>query len=98
MCESVKDCFCHIHIKDAVIHDGKTVGVAIGNGDVDYKGMFKELINSGYDGAVVLEPHYKPGGTISEELLRNPKGSSFSEGGFIASEECIIAVEDMRQW
>ena len=31
--------------------------------------------------------------TISEELLRNPKGSMFSDGGFIASEECITAVK-----
>ena len=90
--EFVKDIFCHVHIKDAVICDGKTVGVAIGNGDVAYKEMFKEFLDSGYEGAVVLEPHYKPNGTISEELLRNPKGSMFSEGGFIASEECITAV------
>ena len=91
--EYVKDIFCHVHIKDAVICDGKTVGVAIGNGDVDYEGMFKEFIDSKYSGAVILEPHYKPGGTISEELLRNPKGSMFSDGGFIASEECITAVK-----
>lgn len=93
--EYVKDIYSHVHIKDAVITDGHTVGVAIGNGDVAYEEMFREFINSGYSGAVVLEPHYKPGGTISEELLRNPKGSEFSEGGFIASEECIKAVKDM---
>lgn len=90
--EYVKDTFCHVHIKDAVIRDGKTVGVAIGSGEVDYKGMLKELVASGYSGAVILEPHYKPGAELSEELLRNPKGSAFSAGGFAACEECIEAV------
>lgn len=89
----VKDVFCHVHIKDAVKRDGKTVGVAIGDGEVAYEDMFREFIKTGYSGAVVLEPHYKPGGEISEELLRNPKGSMFSEGGFVASEECIVAVK-----
>lgn len=90
--ECVKDIYCHVHIKDAVIRDGKTVGVAIGSGNVAYEEMFKEFIDSGYSGAVILEPHYKPTGEIPEELLKNPKGSMFSEGGFIASRECIIAV------
>lgn len=90
--DCVKDIFCHVHIKDAVLREGKTVGVAIGKGDVAYEEMFREFINSGFEGAVVLEPHYKPGAELSEELLRNPKGSAFSDGGFIASEECIIEV------
>jgi sugar phosphate isomerase/epimerase len=90
--ECVKDIYCHVHIKDAIRRDGKTVGVAIGSGEVAYEAMFREFADSGYEGAVVLEPHYKPSGEISEELLKNPKGSMFSEGGFIASEECINAV------
>ncbi len=93
--EFVKDIFCHVHIKDAVIRDGKTVGVAIGNGEVAYKDMFRKFLETNYEGAVVLEPHYKPGGELSEELLRNPKGSAFSEGGFLASEECIVAIHKM---
>lgn len=91
----IKEVFSHIHIKDATIHDNKTVGVAIGTGDVRYKELFEELLNSNYGGAVVLEPHYKPGGIITEELLRNPKGSAFSEGGFAACEECVIAVRNI---
>jgi sugar phosphate isomerase/epimerase len=91
----IKNVYSHVHIKDATIHDNKTVGVAIGSGDVRYKELFEELINSNYDGAVILEPHYKPGGIISEELLRNPKGSAFSEGGFVACEECVKAVRNI---
>lgn len=95
--EQVKDVFCHVHIKDAVWRDGKTVGVAIGNGLVDYEAMFRAFLNDNYTGAVMLEPHYKPGGELSEEQLRNPKGSAFSEGGFIAGGECIAAVHDILQ-
>ncbi len=91
----VKDIFCHVHIKDAVRKDGKAVGVAIGNGEVDYEGMFKEFIKINYEGAVVLEPHYKIGGEIPEELLRNPKGSMFTKDGFIACKECILAVQNI---
>lgn len=92
---NVKGVLSHIHIKDAVIRDSKTVGVAIGSGDVGYEKLFKTLIDEKYEGAVVLEPHYKPGGEISEELLRNPKGSQFSEGGFAACRECIDAINKM---
>lgn len=91
----VKETFCHVHIKDAVWRDGKTVGVAIGNGLVDYEAMFRAFLRDNYTGAVMLEPHYKPGGELSEEQLRNPKGSAFSEGGFITSKECIEAVHSI---
>ncbi len=57
--------------------------------------MFAEIIKSGYNGAVVIEPHYKIGGELSEELLRNPKGSQFSENGFLAAGECIDAVYEI---
>lgn len=88
---AVKDVFCHVHIKDAIKENGETKGVKIGDGVVDYVGMIREFINSGYSGAVVFEPHYKPGG-MSEELLRNPQGSAISAFGDIASKECIDAL------
>ncbi len=91
---AVKDVFCHVHIKDAIRENGETVGVAIGSGAVDYEGMMKEFISSGFDGAVVFEPHYKPGG-MSEELLRNPQGSAISAFGDIASRECIISLNEI---
>lgn len=93
--DCMKDIFCHIHIKDAVVEDGNVRGVAIGSGLVDYKGIFTQLINTGYSGAVVLEPHYKIGGTISAELMHNPKGSAFSENGFASCKECIDAVHEI---
>ncbi len=90
---AVKDVFCHVHIKDAIRKDGETIGTAIGDGVVDYEGMMKEFITSGYDGAVMFEPHYKPGMGMSEELLRNPQGSQISAMGDIASRECILALK-----
>ena len=91
---AIKDVFCHVHIKDAIKENGKTTGVKIGDGVVDYEGMMKELILSGYSGAVVFEPHYKPGG-MSEELLRNPQGSAISAFGDIASKECIESLNEI---
>ncbi len=92
---AVKDVYCHVHIKDAVIRDGEAVGVAIGDGLVDYEGMMREFIVSGYDGAIVFEPHYKPGMVMSEELLKNPQGSAISAMGDIASHECIINLNEI---
>lgn len=90
---AVKDIFCHVHIKDALLVDGKPEVVAIGSGVVDYEGMMREFIASGYEGALVLEPHYKPKGmALTEELMRNPKGSAFSAMGDIACGECITEL------
>lgn len=89
---AVKDVFCHVHIKDAIKKEGEIQGCCIGDGEVDYEGMIKEFIETGYNGAVVFEPHYKPGIVMSEELLRNPQGSEISAMGDIASKECILAL------
>lgn len=93
--EAMKDVLCHIHIKDAVLKDGEAVGVAIGKGLVDYKGIFSKLISTGYNGCVMLEPHYKIGGTISKEQMHNPGGSAFSENGFASCLECIECVNEI---
>lgn len=92
---AVKDVFCHVHIKDAIKENGITTGVRIGDGAVDYKGMIKEFITSEYNGAVIFEPHYKPGLVMSEELLRNPQGSQISAMGDIASKECILSLNEI---
>lgn len=89
----IKDMLYHVHIKDAVKKDGKAEGVAVGKGLVDYKGLFKELKNSGYDKDVMLETHYRPNSKLSEDTLKNPKGSAISENGYEASKECIINLK-----
>lgn len=87
----IKPHMVHMHLKDAIkLPDGKITGVPIGEGAVDYKGHFRELITDGYNGYVVLETHYRPKHGISEELLALPKGSAFSYMGYEATEECLI--------
>ena len=90
----IRDVFCHIHIKDAIkdrTSPEGAIGVAVGEGEVDYPGLFKELASIGYDGDVMLETHYRPSGEkkLSGKTLLNPKGSAISEGGYAASAECI---------
>lgn len=91
--EYIKDILCHIHIKDAVKKDGKAVGAAVGEGLVDYEGLFKELKRIGYDKDIMLETHYRPHSELSEDTLKNPKGSAISENGYEASKECIINLK-----
>jgi Sugar phosphate isomerases/epimerases len=92
----IKPYIVHVHLKDAVRQsDSNIIGVPIGEGQVDYKGQFKELLDIGYNGFVVLETHYRPKHTISEDLLALPKGSAFSYLGFEATEECLIKWEKL---
>lgn len=90
--KEIKDIFCHVHIKDAVRENGKTVATPVGKGEVDYSGLFRELAAS-YDGYVMLETHYKPNLTMDEELLKRPQGDAISYMGEIASEESIINLK-----
>jgi len=96
--EIIKPYMVHMHLKDAKrLEDGKVVGTPIGEGQVDYKGHFKRLIEDGYDGYVMLETHYRPKTGISEELLALPKGSAFSYMGYEATEECLIKWKQLLE-
>ena len=72
----------HVHIKDAVHNGTEGVGVALGDGWVDFEGQLTALARDGYTGWVALEPHFRLDGTIDEELLKRPGGAAFSEGGY----------------
>lgn len=86
----VKDQMIHMHIKDMRRDEnGKPGPAKVGHGDVDMVGQFVALLNDGYSGWISLETHYRVQGQLSEQLLTLPSGSSFSEGGEIASIECI---------
>lgn len=88
--EKIKNFIHHIHIKDAIFDDNNNpVGVAIGEGLVDYKGLFSKLKSTQYSGDVMLETHYRPLGGIDEETLKHPKGSAISSGGYAPSCECM---------
>ncbi|MDD4002575.1 MAG: sugar phosphate isomerase/epimerase [Clostridia bacterium] len=91
----IKPFIRHIHIKDAVKKEGKTVGVAFGKGEVDYKGQLKALLNDNYDGFVSMETHYKKEIAISEKMLKNPGGKEFSYLGYESTEECLQNLDGL---
>ena len=49
----------------------------------------------GYQGYCSLETHYRLGARISEELMRLPQGSGFSDGGMAATGESALALEQL---
>lgn len=58
----------HVHLKDPSIGtDGTPTYLPLGEGDVDYAGQLRRLRRDGYEGTVVLEPHYAPAHLSREE-------------------------------
>lgn len=96
--DKIKKHMIHMHLKDAKkMEDGSIIGTPIGEGQVDYEGHFRQLIQDRYEGYVVLETHYRPKHDISEELLALPKGSAFSYLGYEASEECLVKWQALME-
>ena len=86
----------HIHIKDPTILNGKVDCVKVGEGKiVDFTALFKKLIKDGYNGHVMLETHYRKNVELTEEQLKRPGGSAFTDGAFPASEESIISLKNI---
>ena len=92
--EALKDCLCHIHLKDAIANDTPkgAEAVCIGEGQVDYVGLFRRLISEGYDGCVMLETHYRKNVELTEDQLQRPGGYDFSDGAYDASHESMEAL------
>lgn len=82
----------HIHLKDAIKSDAGIEAVAIGSGQVDYRGLFRRLLDTGYDGYLVVETHYRLHSVLTEEQLKRPMGASFSDGGREASEQSVRSL------
>lgn len=92
----VKGYIRHVHIKDAVKNAaGEPECVKIGTGLVRYPELLAALKADGYEGFCSLETHYRVGAHISEELMRLPQGSSFSDGGMEATAESILALKEL---
>jgi len=88
--QAIKDKMIHMHLKDSKRADspGKSECVPIGEGDIDYHGHFKALVEDGYTGYVSLETHWRPV-ALSEEERDRPGGSKFSEAAEEASRICL---------
>lgn len=89
--ELLRGCTRHIHLKDAVIRNGKTEAVCIGSGLAGYEKLLRRLAED-YDGGIAIETHYRKTGALNENQLLMPGGSGFSDGAYEASEECADAL------
>jgi sugar phosphate isomerase/epimerase len=86
----IKPKMIHCHAKDAAPNpEGKLDPVPVGTGIIDWKGQIKELLDSGYEGYLSLETHWRPKKALSEDLLNRPGGAAFSEAGEEASRVCL---------
>lgn len=84
----------HIHLKDALPSGKSAEAVCIGTGRVDCEKLLKRLAED-YGGGIAIETHYRKEGRLSEEQLRLPGGTAFSDGAYEASEECAEALEKL---
>jgi len=79
----------HLHVKDAYREKSGEAQISpVGDGQIDWKGQFADLLKKGYDGYASLETHWRPQ-ALSEEVLNRPGGSGFSESGEYASDLCM---------
>lgn len=82
----------HIHIKDVVRKDGELICVAPGEGLVGFHNLLKQLKQDGYNGWLSLEPHYRKGHVLTEEQMRLPTGTRFSDWGYQAMQESVESL------
>jgi len=80
----------HVHVKDAKrgAAGAEAAILPVGDGEIDWKGQFAELLRKEYEGYASLETHWRPT-ALSEEDLNRPGGESFSEAGEYASDLCM---------
>lgn len=72
--EAVRPHILHLHVKDARVIDpaaGLTGWAPIGEGEIDYLGQLRALLEDDYQGVVSLETHWRPAGGSAEEASRH---------------------------
>jgi sugar phosphate isomerase/epimerase len=84
----------HIHIKDGKwnAEEKRFEPTPIGEGEVDYLGQFRELVQDGYKGYLSLETHWRPTAQLPEDIVQMPKGEQFSYMGDVATRECLTRL------
>jgi len=87
----------HVHVKDIKRVPGSFVPSMLGEGDVDFDGIFRRL-KQDYSGYVSVETHYRISAHVSEYDLIHPQGSSFSDGGYEATEAYLKVLRDRYHW
>lgn len=56
--EKIKGVIAHVHVKDFAASESEHT-VPFGKGIINYRGIFKNLIDDNYDGIVSIEPEYE---------------------------------------
>ncbi len=86
----------HVHVKDAMRPAGQEPRcVPIGEGEVNWPGQFRALLEDGYTGYLSLETHWRAAEILSNEELELPGGIKFSEGGEYASGICMKKIRSI---
>jgi sugar phosphate isomerase/epimerase len=96
--EKLKPHIRHVHLKDIMRAPGAFVPAMLGEGDVDFHGIFAALKSDGYDGYVSLETHYRIAVVLDEHTLVHPQGAAFSQGGYEASVAYLDKLRDEYRW
>lgn len=95
--DKLKPYIRHVHVKDILRVPGSFVPAMLGEGSVDFEGIFERLKKE-YDGYVSVETHYRIRTNVSEEDLVHPQGSSFSNGGYEATQAYLNKLRDHYRW
>ena len=69
----------------------------MGEGDVDYSGLFKAL-KVEYDGFVSVETHFRFSDMDNGRDYLHPQGQSFSEGGERATIAYLKTLDEVYDW
>lgn len=94
--ERLKDRIIHIHVKDM---KRGFEPVLLGEGEVDFYGLFRRLRADGYSGWVSVETHYRlRSRQMDDELLVRPQGTAFSEGGLEATRAYLTVLQNVYHW
>lgn len=88
----------HVHLKDIKRSETGMEPALLGQGDVDFYGIFDALKSDGYDGFVSVETHFRIKAKMDDGLLVRPQGSGFSEGGYEATEKYFQILRDCYHW
>jgi sugar phosphate isomerase/epimerase len=81
-----------IHVKDPQASHSYT---RLGRGDLPWQEIVNRLAVDNFDGYLSLETHWRPNRILSQEQRDCPWGSSFSSGGYGASDLCMAALKEM---
>lgn len=88
----------HVHLKDIKRTAGGYDPVLIGEGDVDFHGALKRLVQDNYPGYVSVETHFRIKARLDETRIVRPQGSEFSEGGYEATVAYLNILRDQYDW